>query len=83
MLLLLLHAHQVHLLSRVWAAETYRAATHERQVLELCVLQVHLCVWSDECAGHARAAVLVCVVCTARHTTAHSATLQGQVSICE
>ena len=47
-----------------------RAAGHEGQVLELCLLQVHLRVWSDERAGDARDAVLVCVVCSSRHSTA-------------
>ena len=47
-----------------------RAAGYEGQVLELCLLQVHLRVWSDERAGDARDAVLVCVVRSSRHSTA-------------
>ena len=73
--LLFLSLGQVYLLYCVWeSAESGRAA-HERQVLELCLLQVHLCLWSDERSRDAGDVVLVCLVCCAWYTTAHRTTV--------
>ena len=70
-LLLFLPSGQVHLLHCVWKSPESRRATHERQVLEFCLLQVHLCFWSDERSRDARDVVLVCLVRCARHTVAY------------
>ena len=56
---------------------------HARQVLELCLLQVYLCVWCDECSGHAGAAVLVRLVLSPRDAHALRTALQGPLPICE
>ena len=82
-LLLFLSSGQVHLLNSVWSPTESGGATHERQILELCLLQVHLCVWSDECSRDAGDALLVCLVCCSGDSVAHRAALQGQISICE
>ena len=55
----------------------------EGQVLELCLLQVHLCVWSAERAGGRWGGQLVCMVlCAVSAPPSHTA-LQGQVWVCE
>ena len=76
-LLLFLPPGQVHLLYRIWSSTESGRATHERQVLELCLLQVYLCVWGDECSRDAGDVVLVCVVRCTGDTAAHGAALQG------
>ena len=82
-LLLFLPSGQIHLLNSVWSPTESGGAAHERQILELCLLQVHLCVWGDERSRDAGDALLVCVVCCTGHAAAHGAALQGQISICE
>ena len=82
-LLLLLSPGQVHLLDSVWISAASGRTAHERQILELCLLQVHLCLWSDERSRDAGDAELVCVVCGPGHSIAHGTALQGQISVCE
>lgn len=47
---------------RLWGAQGVRATAHQRQVLEFRVLQIHLCLWRHECAGHGRSGALVLLV---------------------
>lgn len=81
--LLFLSPGQVHLLDSVWSPTEGGGTAYERQVLELCLLQVHLCVWSDERPRDAGDAVLVCLVCRAGNAVADGAAMQGQISVCE
>lgn len=45
-------AWQVHPTASFWGAPCIGTAAHKGQVLELCLLQVHLCIWSYKCAVH-------------------------------
>ena len=55
------------------------SAAHEGQVLELCVLQVHFCVWSSERAGDGGDARLVRVVRCPRNTPVDRTDVQRQI----
>ena len=58
-------------------------AAYQGQVLELCVLQVHLYLWRDECAEHGRGGLLVRLVLHPRLPAPHGTTMQEQVRICK
>ena len=56
---------------------------HARQVLELLLLQIHLCVWGDERAGSMGTAGLGAVVRSDWLPNAHLTAMQRPLSICE
>lgn len=63
--------------SGVRGATRLRAPTSQGQVLELCILQVHLRVRRDQRAVHGRGGDVVCMVHRARLTAPARSALQG------
>lgn len=74
---------QIHPEACVWGTQSVWTATHQGQVLELRLLQVHLCVWSHKCAVHGWSGAVVFVVLRTRVSSPSSPTLQGSFWICE
>lgn len=74
---------QVHPEACVWGTQSIWTTAHQGQVLELCLLQVHLCVWSYKCAVHGWSGAVVLMVLCTRVSSPSSPTLQGSFWICE
>ena len=74
---------QIHPEACVWGTQSVWTATHQGQVLELRLLQVHLCVWSHKCAVHGWSGAVVFMVLRTRVSSPSSPTLQGSFWICE
>ena len=67
----------------VRGAAGVRTATHQRQVLELCVLQIYLCVWCHERKTHGRSRPLVLLVQRLGFPAPPRPALQRPIRICE